>query len=101
VPGHTDDAITFDDSCIRFNNRLLKDCNTAEQYQVAIAIGLCGERELPFFCCLHGGDLDLASFAKVEQMLKDRGAQALIEFPTRFEEDKNYVQILLEDGHRV
>ena len=88
------EGLGFNDLGVTFNDTLIKQCSTAEQNKVSVAIGMAMNPKLRVLLIRDGSALDSKSMKDIEEMVKDKGYQAWIELVS----ETGDVGIYIEDG---
>jgi DNA repair exonuclease SbcCD ATPase subunit len=81
-----------------FNDIPFKQCSTAEQLRVSVAMGLALNPELKILLVRDGNALDAFSLKEVAKMAEEANAQLWLE---RVSEDGEGVSIMIEEGKVV
>lgn len=87
-------GLGFDDQGLTFKAQPFSQASTAQQWEVAVAIGFALNPELKLVYIEQGSLLDEKTLARVEAMVKERGGQLLIEMVG----DAHERAVIFEDG---
>ena len=95
------EGMAIDDEGLLLNGLPLEQCSTAEQYRVAIRIAMALNPDLKLFVSRHGNDLDEAALEALDEVLKEKDYQLLLELVTRTDDDEDLCHVVMRNGMAV
>ena len=88
------DGLGFNDLGVTFNNTLIKQCSTAEQHRISVAIGMAMNPKLRVILIDDGSALDSNTMKDIEALAANKGYQLWIGVV----DETGKIGICIEDG---
>jgi recombinational DNA repair ATPase RecF len=88
------EGLGFNDLGVTFNNTLIKQCSTAEQHRISIAIGMAMNPKLRVILIDDGSALDSTTMKDIEDLAADKGYQLWVGVV----DETGKIGICIEDG---
>lgn len=91
------EGLGFNDLGVTYNDTLIKQCSTAEQHRISIAIGMAMNPKLRVILIDDGSALDSTTMKDIEDLAKDKGYQLWIGVV----DETGEIGICIEDGEII
>lgn len=92
------EGLSFDEEGVLWHNIPFEQTSKSKRVLASVQIGMALNPRMKLLVCQDGNDLDTESLEALEQVLRERGWQMILEVVTRGEVDESRCAVVIEDG---